>query len=229
MAIGARLQIQQAGDDTIYIASPVIVLRDQLLYTYPVQINDLSTKVRLSESVLDELLIPEESLDYQEFTLKQGDAAQFGDYKVTFMNFNRQPAHPNYQPQAEDIAVGASLQVQTPDGQNYSAQPIYLIRGNRPFNVKDQIPEAGLHLRFASIDPSTESISLLVAKNASATNAIPVELATNSVRSDFLVLQAIVFPGINLVWFGSLLMLAGLAFSLWHRRKEPRNAEPNAV
>lgn len=228
MAIGARLQLQQLGDDTVYTALPVIVLRDQLLYTYPVQINDLSTKVRLSESILDDLLIPEESLNYQEFTLKQGDQAQFGDYKVTFVSFNRQPSHPNYQPQAEDIAVGASVQIQSPDGQNYSAQPIYLIRGNRPFNVKDQIPAVGFHVRFASIDPSTESISLLVAQNANSTNTIPVELATNSVRSDFLVLQAIVFPGINLVWFGSLLMLAGLAASLWNRRKESRKPEPNA-
>ncbi|PHN06376.1 cytochrome c biogenesis protein CcsA [Flavilitoribacter nigricans] len=229
MAIGARLQIQQRGDDTVYTALPVIVLRDQLLYTYPVQINDLSTKVRLSESILDDLLIPEESLDYQEFTLKQGEVAQFGDYRITFAQFNRQPSHPNYEPQSEDIAVGATVQIQDAAGSNYIAQPIYLIRGNRPFNVKDQIPEIGFHVRFASIDPGTESISLLVAQNQNATNTVPVEMATNSVRSDFLVLQAIEFPGINLVWFGSLLMLAGMGVSLWNRRKESRNTEPDAA
>lgn len=229
MAIGAQLQIRQRSDDSVYTANPVIVLRDQLLYTYPVQINDLSTKVRLSESVLNDLLIPEEDLNYQEFRLKQGDQTQFGDYQVTFVRFNRQPTHPNYQPQDEDIAVGATVQFTAPDGQTFVAEPIYLIRGNRPFNVKDQIPEAGLHVRFASIDPATESVSLLVAQNDQATNTIPVEIATNSVRSDFLVLQAIEFPGINLVWLGSLLMLAGMGVSLWNRRKEKGNTHTHAA
>lgn len=228
MAIGARVQIRQQGDDTVYTATPVIVLREQLLYTYPVQINDLSTKVRLSESILNELMIPEESLDYRDYTLKQGEQANFDDYAITFERFNRQPSHPNYQAQEEDIAVGATIRIRSADGRTYTAQPIYLIRGNRPFNVKDQIPEQGLHVRFASIDPATETIRLLIAKNEGAGNRIPIELATNSIRSDFLVLQAIEFPGINLVWLGSLLMLAGMGVSLWNRRAEQAGRNPEA-
>lgn len=229
MAIGARLHIQQLGDDTVYTALPVIVLRDQLLYNYPVQVNDLSSKIKLNEEVLNEILIPEESLDYQEFNLKQGEEAQVGNLRLKFVQFNRRPSHPNYQPQEDDIAVGAGIEVIAPDGQSYAAQPVYLIRGNRPFNVKEQIPEVGLHLRFASIDPNTESITLLAAQRQNESNTVPVEIATNSVRSDFLVLQAIEFPGINLVWLGSLLMLGGMAVSLWHRRVKNREDYADAA
>ena len=229
IAVGVRLQIRQAGDEETYEALPVIVLRDQLLYNYPVQINDLSSKVRLNESIFAGILTLDESLDYKEFTLKQGETFTFEGLQLQFAGFNRNPSHPNYQQQEGDIAVGATVQMQGEGGQVFNAQPIYFIRGSRPFNVKDQVPELGLHLHFASIDPTTETINLMIAKNENAPNTIPVEIATNSVRSDFLVLQAIVFPGINLVWLGSLMMLAGMAISFWFRRKDKRNLEADAA
>ena len=46
---------------------------------------------------------------------------------------------------------------------------------------------------------------------------IPLEIAENVSRSDYIVLEAIVFPGINLVWIGSIMMLLGLAISFWKR------------
>lgn len=219
-ALGARLTIRRVGDDSVYQVMPVLVLREQLLYNYPVQINDLSTKVRLSESLLESLLPPEESLDYQEYRLRQGESADFAGLSVKFLGFNRKAEHPNYQPEEEDIAVGALLEVRTPEGQVYRSQPVYLIRGTRPFNIKDQIPGLGLHLRFAAIDPATETITLLMARPDGPPPAVPVEVATNSPRADFIVLQAIVFPGINLVWLGSLLMLLGLAMSMYVRLRD---------
>jgi cytochrome c biogenesis factor len=33
-------------------------------------------------------------------------------------------------------------------------------------------------------------------------------------------LQAIVFPGINLFWLGSCLMMAGLFLAMWRKLKE---------
>lgn len=224
MALGARLQIKRTGDDSTYRATPVIVLRDQLLYNYPVQINELGTKVKLNEAILEDMLIPEESLDYQEFTMKQGEAVSFEGMSLRFLNFNRQPQHPNYQAQEGDIAVGATVEVRTADGKTFHSQPVYLIRDNRPYNVKDQVRELGLHVRFASIDPNTESITLMVAQRERESNAVPIAVATNSVRSDFLVLQAIVFPGINLVWLGCLLMLAGMGISLWFRKRKRQEA-----
>jgi cytochrome c biogenesis factor len=48
---------------------------------------------------------------------------------------------------------------------------------------------------------------------------IPFELAENVQRSDYVVLEAIIFRGINLVWAGSLLMLFG-TLPLWRRWRE---------
>ncbi|MDV7400210.1 hypothetical protein RZS08_52840, partial [Arthrospira platensis SPKY1] len=99
--------------------------------------------------------------------------------------------------------------MQAPDGQVYGAQPVYLIRDSRPLNLKDEVPAAGLHFRFVGIDPQTETIELLAAQSPPEARLIPVEVATNSLRSDYIVLEAIVFPGINLFWLGSTMMMIG--------------------
>ncbi len=49
---------------------------------------------------------------------------------------------------------------------------------------------------------------------------LPFEIADDVPRTDFIVLEAIVFPGINLFWLGSLMMLGGLAISMFYRRRK---------
>ncbi|MEZ5043860.1 MAG: cytochrome c biogenesis protein CcsA [Saprospiraceae bacterium] len=217
ISIGAKVRIQMSGDDSIYTALPVMVLRGQLLYTYPVQIHELSTKIRLHQAILDLVLTPEEDLDYQEFKLKQGERFLLGDINFQFNGFNTKPTHPNYTAEDGDIAVGAMVNVALPNGTMAQAQPIYLIRENRPYNIKDELNAYGLHFRLTNIDPKEEKVTLLVAHKERESYNVPLEIATDSFRYDFLVLEAIEFPGINLFWFGSLLMMFGLGFSMWHR------------
>lgn len=125
--------------------------------------------------------------------------------------------HPNYAPEPNDIAVAADLEITAPDGRTDKANPVYLIRDSQPFSLKDEAPEMGLHFRFESIDPKTATLTVSVAKAAGDLRKIPIEIAENAPRSDYIVLEAIVFPGINLVWGGSILMLFGLALSMWRR------------
>ena len=217
IAIGAEIDIARSDEKGIYTVNPVLVLRGQLLYSYPEQINALNTKVRINEGIFDAIFTLEEDLDYQPYRLKQGDVIEYRGYRIQFAGFNRKPDHPNYTPNEEDIAVSAMINVQGPNGNSYQAQPVYLIRGNRPYNIKDEIPGPGLHFRFTAIDPNTETVELQIGKSVKAAEEIPIELATNSLRSDYIVLEAIEFPGINLFWLGSSLMMIGLAVSMGRR------------
>ncbi|MEY3248688.1 MAG: hypothetical protein RL742_731, partial [Bacteroidota bacterium] len=129
----------------------------------------------------------------------------------------RAPRHPNYTPEEGDIAVAARLDITAPDGSKDSAAPVYLIRDNRPYSLKDEAPSFGLHFQFSSIDPNKGLLTISAAQATEAQRSIPVEVAEDAPRSDYIVLEAILFPGINLVWIGSLAMLLGLAISLWRR------------
>ena len=124
--------------------------------------------------------------------------------------------HPSYQKQKDDIAITAVLDITNPDGSIEVAKPIYVIRGNRPFEIKNQ--SAGLNVRIAGIDPVTETLSVMIAPTPDImAQTIPIEMAENASRSDYIVLQTILFPGINLFWAGSLSMLLGLAISSFRR------------
>ena len=222
IAVGARIKLQRMEDDSVFVVDPVLVLRGQLLYSYPSQVNEISSKVRLAEGVFDAVFGPELDMEYESFTLKQGEQFSFKGHQIQFGGFNRSPSHPNYTPQEGDIAVSAMLSVQSPDGNVGIAQPVYIIRGSRPLNLKDELPEMGLHFRFSGIDPSSETVEVMIAKSDAASQKIPFEIATDSLRSDYIVLEAIEFPGINLFWLGSVLMMIGLLFSMIVKIRQKR-------
>jgi cytochrome c-type biogenesis protein CcmF len=217
LAIGVKLAFQK--EDTTFYAEPVMVIRDQLLYNYPVQMNDLSMKVRLTEEAINAVYTPEETLDYQSFILKNGDFIFLNGNRIEFKGFDKNAKHPNYQKEEEDIAIGSIFEVSNEAGQRFNATPLYLIRGRSPFNFKDEIYELGLHFRFVSIDPNTESIEVMIAQKEK-TKVIPIDLSKRSFRTDYIILETIVFPGINLVWLGSIMMMLGLGIGMYIRRKQ---------
>lgn len=222
LAVSAIIDIKRADDDSIYTVEPTLVLRGQLLYSYPAQINELSAKIKLNEMIFERIFDEEESLEYQSFEIKQGDIFKFKEFQFKFNGFNKTPQHPDYQQQAGDIAVSAVLDIEAPSG-NYLSEPVYYIRENRPMSVKDELPDLGLHVRFTNLNPAKETVQLMIAQSANGQAfQVPIELATNSFRADWIVIQAIEFPGINLFWGGSLLMLIGLAIGMVNRRKQIR-------
>ena len=224
LAIGVRLRVERSDDDSVYVVMPVLVLREELLYTYPIQINQLSARVRLNDAIFGQLFTPEDQLNYQTLTFKDGEKIAFEGLNLQFTSFNKTPSHPLYKATDGDIAVGAMMRITDEKNQAFAAEPVYFIRGNQPFNLKDEVESLGLHLRFVGIDPGKGTISLMVAKTAPRNvNSAPVEIATNSLRSDYIVLEAIEFPGINFFWLGSVMMMLGLGLGMWRRigmRKE---------
>ena len=222
--IGLDVQIQRMDEDDIYIAKPVLVIRGQLLYSYPAQINEISTKIRLNEAIFDAVFGAELDMKYETFTFKQGDVVHFKDYNIQFAGFNKEPVHPNYVKEKGDIAVSAIINVQQEGAEAELAQPLYLIRGNQQFNLKDQIGAYNLHFLFTGIDPATETVEIKVAHADNAGQALPIEVATDSLRSDYIVLEAIEFPGINYFWLGSVLIMIGLLVSMFHRMSQRKRA-----
>ena len=61
-------------------------------------------------------------------------------------------------------------------------------------------------------------VSLAVASQPDFTG-LPIEVAENFAREDYIVLEAILFPGINFFWLGTLLMMFGLGLGAWQRRR----------
>ena len=221
LAFGLKLKAFAVDDTLGYEAAPMLYLRPgQGGFTLAANVGQLQLRIRLNEASMSKWMAMEEALQYQTFPMQEGGTAEYQGYTIRFKKANREVRHPGYAPAPNDIAVAAELEIKGPDGHTATASPVYLIRDNQPFSLKDEVPEWGLHLRFEHIDPRTATLSIGIAKADSAAQRIPVEIAENAPRSDYIVLEAIVFPGINLVWAGSILMLFGLALSLIRRLKQ---------
>ena len=98
--------------------------------------------------------------------------------------------------------------------------PVYLIRNSESFGLKDEVPEMNLHFRFQKIDPNKGILTIGVAQTPPNQEKIQFEVAEDAHRSDYVVMEAIIFPGINYFWIGSIVMLFGFALSLWRRWNE---------
>ncbi|MFN0014265.1 MAG: cytochrome c biogenesis protein CcsA [Saprospiraceae bacterium] len=225
LAFGLKLRAYKLGDTTTYPVEPMLYLRQRKGgFTLPANVGQLQMRVRLSEAAMGQWLGMEDALTFQNIPLKEGESAPFGGCTVQLVEVSRKVAHPAYAPEPGDIAVAAVLKISAPDGRVDTAAPVYLIRGNRPFSLKDEAPALGLHFRFESIDPQTGTMTIAAAQANQQKRTIPVEIAENAPRSDYIVLEAILFPGINLVWLGSLLMLFGLGLSMWRRLRKSNAA-----
>jgi len=217
--LGLRLSVYNKKLDTSFITEPAIVLRNNTVYEFPDVVNECGVKIKLKEDIMGSLFLEEKGLVFEKFTFKRGDSINFHGANIQFVDFNKNVKHPLYSPEKGDIAVSALLKV-SDNKNNYTAEPIYLIRQNAPFNIKDAVHELGLQFKFSAIDPEKEMVTIEIAKSNGKDSRFSLEVAENYERSDFIVLEAIIFPGINLVWGGGLLMMFGLAFSATRRYRD---------
>ncbi|MEZ4961486.1 MAG: cytochrome c biogenesis protein CcsA [Saprospiraceae bacterium] len=218
LAIGATLEFRKK--DTVFQAEPMVYLRGQLWGSFPVQLNDLSFKVRLNDEILVKMMEAETKLEYKKFTFKQGDEINLNGLTIRFAGVNKNPPAASFKKQEGDVAVAAQFDVSKEGEKLGTAEPVFLIRQGGFLTPKAELPAANLHFYLTKINPDTETFEVQIAQGKTdAFDTIPVQIAKQSYRTDYIVLEAIVFPGINLFWAGSLLMMTGLAVSMFRRMK----------
>ena len=103
--------------------------------------------------------------------------------------------------QESDVAVAAKIRITDMTGKSALAYPVFGIRGNTTFSIPFESKQAGMKLEFLSLDPESGKIKLNVKEKQNQKN-------------DFIVMKAIIFPWINLLWTGCILMVVGLTMSI---------------
>ena len=217
--IGIDMTIINSTTGKSYHKTPTALLRGNLSYVLPDKLNPEEMRIKVSDSVLLPYLPYQAFSDDEIFNLKNGESWQHENIDIQFMDFEKNPSHPFYFEQEGDLAVGANILLKTNDRKSIVLKPVYIVRGNNVHHVDDYDPASGVLMRFVSLDPTTERITL-AAKQIDP--MINIYVAENVSRIDFLVLEALAFPGINLFWLGACLMLGGVFFSWAQRRKQYR-------
>jgi cytochrome c-type biogenesis protein CcmF len=103
----------------------------------------------------------------------------------------------------QDIAVKAKLRVLGMDGQDYISEPKFIVRGNFVEPVDVKLDKLGLKFSFYGIDTQNNKVKLKIAERKD--------------DSQFIIMKAIIFPGINILWIGCLIMILGSVLAIIHR------------
>ena len=96
----------------------------------------------------------------------------------------------------EDIAVSLRLQVIDVNKKIRYAEPIFIIKGQSTYTKEVTIEDLGLKFSFNKILPQENKLEIGLS-----------EKKNNS--REFIIMKAIIFPQINILWIGCLLMIIG--------------------
>ena len=150
------------------------------------------------------------------FVRLPGDTIYLNSGYMIFNGFSREVSDKRYAPEANDIAVSAKLTVHDIYGGEHQISPIYVVRNKESvYHMEDTIPSMDLYARLENI---------IVKSQDSVTAEIMVK--QTDPMDDFIVLKALVFPYINVLWAGVIIMVLGFFISLGKLlRQKPRTAD----
>jgi cytochrome c-type biogenesis protein CcmF len=141
----------------------------------------------------------------KKFTLKKGDTIFASNAIIILDSLSAKLDKANLQ--AGDIAVTAHLRV-LDINKVYEAKPVYVIHNNVIEPPKPaKVDALGLQFMFWKVSPESGSIEISLQ-----------EKKTN--KRDFIVMQAIVFPYINILWGGCIIMVIGTFLAILERMKK---------
>jgi cytochrome c-type biogenesis protein CcmF len=109
----------------------------------------------------------------------------------------------------KDEMWGANLKINS-SGKIYYAKPIFAIADKSFYTIEDEVKEAGLKFQFYIKAGESGKVSAFL------------EISERPPVRDFIIMKAIVFPYINLLWGGVILMVIGFSMSIVRRTKDYR-------
>jgi len=149
-----------------------------------------------------------EAAKWESHIIEPGDTFFTPGHYVVFDQIGTElPQNEAYQFQEGDIPITAILKVYELNSDSfYLAKPFLYIRDNRPLNIPFELNELGLDFRFSQILPESEDQMKM-----------QFDVRSNKAEKAYVVVQALVFPGINWVWIGSIMMMIGLLMGMFQR------------
>jgi cytochrome c-type biogenesis protein CcmF len=102
-----------------------------------------------------------------------------------------------------DVAVKAQIQVKGEYG-DYIAEPIFLIRNRMVGRIPYEISDLGVQVTLLNIHPETNQFSIGVSTR----------------QKDYVILKAMEKPMINVLWLGTLTVMAGFVVAIIRRFRE---------
>lgn len=136
----------------------------------------------------------------ENFDVRMGDTLFMNDYVAQLVSVSPVEEVSNIKLGQNDLGVKATIRVLGID-QNYIAEPVFLVKDQEVGKMPFDIPELGLRITLEKIDPMKQLFTLGVMTS----------------QKDWIILKVMEKPWINLVWVGTLVILAGFGLAFQKR------------
>jgi len=106
--------------------------------------------------------------------------------------------------------VGAQLSIFDMSFNRYQVEPVFVIRDNVTFPMEALQDTLGLKFAFVRLEPQKDG-------------GAKIELAVSEKKShqkEFIIMKAIVFPGINILWIGCFIFIFGMLLTIRKRLRK---------
>lgn len=144
-----------------------------------------------------------DTASYKSQKMKIGDTAWLSGSYIIFQGFSTDVQNPNYKAENGDIAVTAKLGMYDLRGSVKELNPVYYIRDGYENHIEDTMAASQVYTKLAKIIPDENAATIMIKQ------ADP--------KDDYIVLKALVFPFINVLWLGIIVMVAGFFISMFNR------------
>jgi cytochrome c-type biogenesis protein CcmF len=105
-----------------------------------------------------------------------------------------------------DVAIGMQVEVHS-GTKTFSAEPVYLLKEGSRYDFGKAVEEAGLKVRFTNVFPERKKLEIMLYQKPKT-------------EKTWIVMKAIEFPYINLLWGGAIVMVIGFLLSIFRRNSE---------
>jgi cytochrome c-type biogenesis protein CcmF len=144
-----------------------------------------------------------DSMVQETYTISIGDTIPASRCLVVLEGINPDAEIEGFQKQPKDIAIGATLKFISLDT-SYYIEPVYLVR---------EVVATSIPARVKERDVSFSLIKILTEENK-------LQFMVEQKLNKFIIMKAIRFPFINVLWLGCFVTVAGIFLSMQRRAKE---------
>lgn len=194
-------------DEEFYLAPDSYRMKDNNLSSNPDTRHYLSHDIFTYVSTIS---IKNEEKDTTSFDIKEmapGDSVFYAKGYFVLNEIVKNPNNEKFHFTDSDTALVADITVYSNEGPSYKAYPALTISNQELHFIDDTVITQNIYLHFGGISEGKK---------------FKIGLKETNKLTDFITIKAYIFPWVNLVWIGLVLMAGGIAVSMFYRAKAPR-------
>jgi cytochrome c-type biogenesis protein CcmF len=149
---------------------------------------------------------PEEEVEWgemEEKIVKVGEQFFVNDYVAQFEAVERITDVAQVDLGEQDVAIKAKIKLMGSFG-DYLAEPIYMIKDKLVGRIPYEVNDLAARLTLLNVNPEENNFTLGI----------------NTRQKDYIILEAVEKPLINVLWLGTFMLVIGLAIAIFRRYGE---------